>query len=145
MATQTLLQYLEAGAGVAAMHRRQVETFLAAEAITEMDLVAVDLSKSDDSDKALYIVQADSGTATAKLAVGFALNSAAAGEKVDVCVAGICQANVDGATAQGDFLCIGSTAGQAGVFAESIAAPIIAIASEADTSNEATVFVIKQF
>ena len=66
-------------------------------------------------------------TATAKLAVGFALNSAAAGEKVDVCVAGICQANVDGATAQGDFLCIGSTAGQAGVFAESIAAPIIAI------------------
>jgi hypothetical protein len=159
MSTQNIIQYLETSqynalpsggttsVGVGAMNRRQVETFIAAEAIAANDLVSLDLSKTSDGDKGIYIVKADTGTATDKCAIGFALNGAtAAGETVDVTVAGIHEsANVDGATAAGDTLCIGSTAGRASIYLNTDVVPIIAIAAEADTANVATVFVIKQF
>lgn len=157
MATNTILQSLnpvEDGSGVTSSFRRQIESFIAAEAIVANDLVAVDLSQTEDGDKALYVVQADTGTATDTLAVGFALTDAASGEVVDVTVAGIhVSANVDGATAAGSRLIVGSTAGRASVAADIDEGgsatveqrPIIAIAAEADTSNVATVFVLKQF
>lgn len=159
MSTQNIIQYLETSqynalpsggttpVGVGAMNRRQVETFIAAEAIAANDLVSLDLSKTGDGDKGIYIVKADTGTATDKCAIGFALNGAtAAGETVDVTVAGIHEsANVDGATAAGDTLCVGSTAGRASIYANTDVVPIIAISAEADTANVATVFVIKQF
>lgn len=167
MATQNLIQYLETeqynalpgqsnvAVGISAMNRRQVETFIASEAIAANDLVSLDLSKTNDGDKGIFIVKADSGTATDSCAVGFALNEAtAAGEKVDVTIAGIhVSANVDSATAAGSRLIVGSTAGRASVAADIVESgsatvaqrPLIAIAAEADTANVATVFVIKQF
>ena len=146
MATQSLIQYLEAGNGASTMNRSQVETFLASEAIAAGDLVSMDLSKLNDGDKALYVSKADTGTATDTCAIGFALNAAALGEKVDVTIAGIhVSANVDGATVAGSKLCAGSTAGRAAIYVNTDVLPIVAIACEADTANVATVFVLKQF
>lgn len=167
MATQNLIQYLETeqynalpgqpnvGVGVSAMHRRQVETFIASEAIAANDLVSLDLSKTADGDKGIFVVQANTGTPTDSCAVGFALNGAtAAGEKVHVTIAGIHEsANVEAATVAGSRLTVGGTAGRASVapdIDEGGAAvlkqqPLIAIAAEAHTANVATVFVIKQF
>lgn len=159
MATQNLIQYLETeqynalpgqsnvAVGISAMNRRQVETFIASEAIAANDLVSLDLSKTNDGDKGIFIVKADTGTGTDSCAVGFALNAAAdAGEKVDVTIAGIhVSANVAGTTAAGSPLTAGSTAGQAAVYTAAALYPVIAIAAEADTANVATVFVIKQF
>jgi hypothetical protein len=161
MATSTLLQYLEPtdGSGVALgvtpSNRRQVETFIASEAIAANDLVSLDLSKTDDGDKALYVVKADTGTATDTFAVGFALDAAAAaGDNIQVTIAGVHKdANVDGSTAAGTRLVVGSTAGRASIAVDineggsgTVAQrPIIAVAVEADTANVATVIVIKQF
>jgi hypothetical protein len=159
MSTQNIIQYLETSqynalpsggttsVGVGAMNRRQVETFIAAEAIAANDLVSLDLSKTGDGDKGIYIVKADTGTATDKCAIGFALNGAtAAGETVDVTVAGIhVAANVASTSGAGLSLCVGSTAGRASLYTNTDVVPIIAISAEADTSNVATVFVIKQF
>ena len=147
MATQSLIQYLEAGNGASTMNRSQVETFLASEAIAVGDLVSMDLSQLNDGDKALYVSKADTGTATDTCAIGFALNAATAvGDKVDVTIAGIhVSANVDGATVAGSKLCAGSTAGRAAIYVNTDVLPIVAIACEADTANVATVFVLKQF
>ena len=156
MATNTLIQKLDSdgNVSVATSHRSQYETFIASETIAANDLVAVDFGKSSDADKALYVVQADSGSATDKCAVGFAVNGGAAGALIKVTVSGIHEsANVDGSTVQGSRLIVGSTAGRAGLAADineggaSVVAqfPIIAIACEADATNVATVFVLKQF
>ena len=167
MATNTLIQYLETerfgslpgdpaeAVPVSAMNRRQVETFVASEAIAAGDVVSLDLSKTADGDKGIFVSKADTGTATDRAAVGVALAAAAAeGDKVEVCVRGVCEANVDGATAAGDLLQISSTAGRLeprtvavdeGGAAQFDLYPIVAIASEADTANVATVFVYKQF
>jgi len=157
MATQNIIQYLETeqynalpgqsnvAVGVAAMNRRQVETFIASEAITANDLVSLDLSKTSDGDKGIFVAQANS-TGTDKCAIGFALNDAEEGETVDVTIAGIhTSANVDAAVVAGDSLCVGATSGQADVYEAGFTFPIIAIAAEADSTNVATVFVIKQF
>jgi hypothetical protein len=158
MATNTILQSLNdsvAAAGISSSNRRQVETFIASEAIAANDLVSLDLSKTDDSDKGLFVVKADTGTATDSCAVGFALEAATgAGEPIKVTIAGIhVSANVDAATAAGSRLVAGTTAGRASVAADideggsaTVAQrPLVAIAAEADTANVATVFVIKQF
>jgi len=146
MATNTIIQYLESGNGVATSHRSQVETFIAAETIAANDLVSLDLSQSIDGDKSLKITKADTGTATDTCAIGFALNGGAAGDKIDVTVAGIhISANVNGAVVAGSKLCAGATAGQAAIYVNTDVLPIVAISAEADTANVATVFVIKQF
>ena len=158
MSTQNIIQYLETSqynalpsggttsVGVGAMNRRQVETFIAAEAIAANDLVSLDLSKTGDGDKGIYIVKADTGTATDKCAIGFALNGAtAAGETVDVTVAGIHVAANVATIGAGASLCVGSTAGRASIYTNTDVVPIIAISAESDTDNVATVFVIKQF
>ena len=158
MATQNIIQYLETeqynalpggsnvAVGVAAMNRRQVETFIAAEDIDANDLVALDLSQTSDGDKGIFVVKADTDTATDKCAIGFALADALDGETVDVTIAGIhTSANVDAATAAGSSLCVGATDGQADVYEAGFTVPIIAIAAEAAATNVATVFVIKQF
>jgi hypothetical protein len=155
MATNTILQYLDSTAsdgssyGVSASNRRQIQKFIAAEAITANDLVSLDLSQSADGDKGLFIVKADVGTGTDSCAIGFALDSAtAAGEEVRVTIAGIHEnANVAAATAAGSPLCVGSTAGRAAVYTASVLYPVIAIAAEDDSAvtNQATVCVLKQF
>jgi hypothetical protein len=167
MATNTLIQYLETerfgslpggsteAVPVSAMNRRQVETFVASEAIAAGDVVSLDLSKTADGDKGIFVSKADTATATDRCAVGVALAAAAAaGDKVDVCVRGVCEANVDGATAAGDLLQISSTAGRLeprqiavdeGGAATFNLFPIVGLATEADVANVATIFVYKQF
>ena len=152
MATSTLLQYLQSTdgdgntVGVTPSNRRQVERFIASSAMAENDLVALDFSKTADGDKALYIIKADDSLIS-QVAIGFALNAAtAAGDEVNVTIAGINEsANVVNTTAAGDRLIISSVAGQAKVVTPSDIVPIVAVAVEADAANVATVFVLKQF
>ena len=152
MATSTLLQYLQgtdgsgAALGVTPSNRRQVERFIASSAIAANDLVALDFSKTADGDKALYIIKADDSLIS-QVAIGFALNAAtAAGDEVDVTIAGIHEsANVVGTTAAGDRLTISSVVGQARTYVAGDNTAILAVAVEADTANVATVFVLKQF
>ncbi len=159
MASQNLLQRLDVaadttGSSANASDRRIEEVFIAAEAITLGDAVSLDMSQTADSDKALKVVKADTGTATDKLCIGVALASVSAGDSLRVCIRGFCEANVAGATVAGDLLQIGSTAGQLAVRTVAVDEggvatfdlyPIVAIASEEDTANIATVYVYPQF
>ena len=162
MATSNLLQCLNEGAdfGVSTSARRVVETYIAGETVAVGDAVSLDLSETEDGDKALKVVQSDSGTDTDRAFVGIVLRSAepsgalTAGARVEVVVGGPAEANVDGATAAGNLLQIGSTAGRLAVREVNVdeggAAtfslyPIAAIAAEADVANVATVFVYRQF
>jgi hypothetical protein len=105
MATNTTLQYLEstgedafgasASLGANVSNRRQVETFIASAAIAAGDAVAFDLSQTDDNLRSLRVLKADTGATTSKCFVGIALNPAAAeGDRVNVCLAGPCVANI---------------------------------------------------
>jgi hypothetical protein len=152
MATSTTLQYLDhqnsdsETYGITASNRRQVETYIAGAAIAANDLVAFDFSKTTDAEIALTVVKADSGSANSIAVVGFALAGAAAGEKIDITVAGIHEsANVAGAVAKGDRLSISAVAGQADTYVNSDTVPVIGYAVEDDTANVASVMVIKQF
>jgi len=123
MATSNLLQCLNEGAdfGVSTSARRVVETYIAGETVAVGDAVSLDLSETEDGDKALKVVQSDSGTDTDRAFVGIVLRSAepsgalTAGARVEVVVGGPAEANVDGATAAGNLLQIGSTAGRLAV------------------------------
>lgn len=174
MATSTLIQNLDSTAfessktvpgsytqispkGVS--HRLQTEVFLASATVAKNDAVAFDLSKSEDGDKTLYVIKADTDVATSTCVVGIVLGSAetdgslTAGSKVLVLVSGIASASVDGATVAGSRLVAGATAGQLALAADIVESgsatvvqrPIVAIAVEADTANVAKVFFIKQF
>jgi hypothetical protein len=161
MATSTLIQNLNStyvdgfgasvGSGTATSHRGQLETFIASSTVVVGDAVALDLSKSLDGDKMLYVLKADTDVATATTVVGIVTGSAqtdgalTAGSKVTVCVSGLVLANVDGATVAGSTLCVGATAGQLAVYTNASVQPIVAIAAEADTANYAKVVFIKQF
>ena len=151
MATTDIIQYTQAGEGVDVMSRRTEQTFVASAAISAKDAVAYDFSQSVDGDKALYVIKADIDTATSKCFAGIALADAAAGELVRVCVRGICEANVAGATVAGSLLQVGSTAGQLDVRTVAVDEggsatfnlyDIAAHACEADATNVATVFVV---
>jgi hypothetical protein len=157
MASATYLQSLDSvyedgtSRGITPSNRRQIESFIPSEVIVINDLVALDFTPlTTDGDMALYVVQADNATIS-QAAIGFALEGATAadvlaGKAIKVTIAGIHEsANVAGATAAGDRLKIGPAAGQAAVYVGGDNVPIVAIATEADTANVATVFVIKQF
>ena len=151
MATTDIIQYTQAAAGADVMSRRSVQTFIASAGIAARDAVAYDFSQAVDGDKALYVLKSDTGTATSKCFAGIALDTAAAGEKVRVVVRGIAEANVDGATAAGSIMQVGSTAGRLDIRTVAVneggAATfnlydVAAHATEADTANVATVFVV---
>ena len=66
MATNTLIQKLfasdESGVGedsVKISNRQEVETFFASEALSDGDLVCLDISKSSDGDKMSYVKKLD--------------------------------------------------------------------------------------
>lgn len=146
MATNTIIQYLETGVGVEAMNRRQVETYLAAEAITAKDVLALDITQTEDGDKMIHVVKADGNDADRKAFVGVALTDAASGETVDVCVAGICEAKTDGSVTKGSALSLFDTnPGEFKNYAAADTLPAVAYACEDDTADVATVMVIKQF
>ena len=157
MATNTIIQNLNTelysaypggsteSVPTSSMNRRQTETFWASAAIVAGDFVALDFSKTADGDKALYVLKSDAASGQKVCVVGVALAGAASGEKVEVCIAGICDANVDAATVAGSMLGFGATAGRAAIITNTDVKPIVAIACEADTANIATVCVLKQF
>ena len=64
MATNTLLQYLQSddGSGVALgitpSNRRQVERFIASGTIAAGDIVCLDITKTADGDKSLFVTKA---------------------------------------------------------------------------------------
>ena len=155
MATSTLLQYLQAddGDGVALTgspsHRRQVERFIASAAIAEGDAVSFDTSKSADSQKTLYVVSASTGAITSKCFIGVALETAAAGDEINVVISGLAIANVAAGNAAsagvplmistgGDFVdySAGSVLQNAAISCEALAAT---------TAGKASVIVFKQF
>ena len=88
MATSTLIQFLEPGEGASTSNRSQTETFLAAGTITAGDWVAFDLSQTG-ADKCLHVIQSAAG-AVGGTVCGVALQSAVAGDKIDVCIGGFC-------------------------------------------------------
>ena len=151
MATSTLVQYLSTGVGTDVSHRGQTEVFLASSTVAVGDAVALDLSKTADGDKTLFVVKADTDVATATAVVGIVLGSAqtngtlTAGSKVLVAVSGLATANVDAATVAGAPLTVGATAGQLAIYTAASVYPVVAIAAEADTANFAKVMFIKQF
>ena len=117
MATSTDIQYLggvgdpTSGNDASQSYRTQIETFLAAGAIAVGDCVAFDTSKTGYQ-QVLYVIEATE--AAGSLAVGIALTAAAAaGDPVQVCVAGYCAvANVATGVTAGQRLYQSSTAGR---------------------------------
>ncbi len=158
MATQNIIQYLETtqykaiksggtvAVGVEAMNRRQVETFIASEAIVAGDALSLDLAQAENGDKAIHVMKADTGTNAKRCGIGIALADAASGETVNACIAGICQAKVKAGTAVGDRLSIfNTTAGVLEPYQNTFEDPILAVAGAAESGGKAIVFVIKQF
>jgi hypothetical protein len=112
----------------------QTLQMIAGGSITAGDVVAFDTSQSGE-DRVQVVVQA-AGVATVgnARAIGFAQTSAVAGEAFPVVVGGyFANANVDG-----------GTAGQAALAAAASTAPVLAVALEADTTNVAAVYVLRQ-
>lgn len=151
MATSTLIQYLAPGEASDTSHRRQVETFIAGGTIAALDVVGSDTSKTG-ADKALYVIQAANVATGNPLAVGVALNAAAAGEAVRVVVAGyVADVNCAGGTigAAGLPLSAGKTAaGEVDASAASDTAGCFAVSLEAKgatTANKVAIMVKKQF
>ena len=166
MATQNLLQRLDSaedttGSSTNASNRRIEEVFIASEAITAGDFVCLDLSKSADSDKILFVKKLNT-TAITSLGVGVAIATVAADENVRVCIRGMISANVATGVVQGDRLVSSSTAGRAevapsyrsdqkegsggaGAGAVTQQRSIVAFAVADEDANAATVYVYSQF
>ena len=155
MATNTLLQYLQAddGSGTALTgspsHRRQVERFIASAAIAEGDAVSFDTSKSADSQKTLYVVSADTGAATSKCFVGVALEAAtAAGDEINVVISGLAVANLASGGASAGVPLMITTGGDFVDYDPASVLQNAAITCEArgaTTAGKASVIVFKQF
>jgi hypothetical protein len=161
MATNTLLQYLESAdsSGTAyssaTSHRRQIETFIASGAVAIGDVVSFAFaSAANPGDAVLQVKKAVAD----KHCVGVAISAAADGEKVDVCIAGVCEATVAGKNnagnagiTSGDFLSLGNEAGTFYKTTIGTDAGVDAIAVDDKTSaaSEAnlikTVILIKKF
>jgi len=167
MATQNLLQRLDSaadttGSSVNVSDRRIEEVFIASEAISAGDFVCLDLDKSDNSDKALYVKKL-TVTPISSLGIGVAIAAAGIGENIRVCIRGMISANVDTGINQGYRLIGSSTAGRAvvapsyrsdqkegsggaGAGAVTQQAHILAIAVGASGgTNVATVYVLPSF
>ena len=154
MATSTLLQKLFAsdeGASVGAdsvlvSNRRQVETFIASEAISDGDFVCLDLAKSTDGEKLLYIKKLNSGAGATVLAIGVADEAIGSGEQGTVVIKGFKKdANVATGGNTGDRICGSSTGGRATQYANSQTQVIIGYQLEAASGNQADVVIVKQF
>ena len=154
MATNTLLQYLQAddGNGVALTgspsHRRQVERFIASSAIAEGDAVSFDTSKTADSQKTLFVLPASTGAQTSKCFVGVALNAAEANEELNVVISGLAIANLASGGASAGVPLMISTGGDFVDYDPASVLQNAAITCEArgaTTAGKASVIVFKQF
>jgi len=116
MATSTLIQKLDSGAefGAATSNRSQTEAYLAGAAVAAGDWVMFDSGQAG-ADRTLFVIQAAAGVATGAPVIGVALNAAtAAGQRVNVCVAGYVDAAAITTGIVADTpLCVDTTAGRA--------------------------------
>lgn len=140
-----MLQFLDTGTGAATAAKREVETFIAGAAITALDWVMIDTSKTD-SDRAIYAIQADTSFSLGNpLVVGVALDSAAAaGDKVRVVVAGYVEgaAVANAVNAAGIALVVdNTTAGRAVALAATDTCQPCGVSLEAASGNKADVLV----
>lgn len=157
MATNTLIQKLyasdESGVGETGFtqsNRRQIETFIASATITAGQVVGADLTKTGGARlqfvKPVAIVANGNG-----LAIGVALKGAAAGERVDVVVAGYCEKlNCHGAVVAGNMLTAGlGTVGSVDGRTNTDIAPAFGIALEASAVvsgvDVTAAYIYKQF
>ena len=154
-------------ATTSASARRQVETFVAGEAIAVGDFVALSFAETADGEKGLVVKKAKSNDTDIICVVGVAIEAATTAETssdggttndrtklIKVVTAGLVDgANVDGSTTKGDRLTSSTTAGRAivatyigdGSGAAAIDLPqIFAIACEDDAANKALVYVLPQ-
>ena len=154
----TLLQRLDAsadttGSSVYASNRHLEEVFVAAEAVSAGDFLCLDLSKTSNPDKLLFVKKANNGAAATGLCCGVAIADAGAGENVRVLIRGIVSANVATGVAAGDRLALSSTGGRAEPLPDIDEAgaavvplvPIVAYAITAESSNASDVYVFPQF
>jgi len=151
MADSTLIQSLIIGATADQSHRRQIETFLAGGTIVAGDVVSSEPSKTGP-DKALYVIQAANVATGNALAIGVALDAAAAGDRVRVVVSGYvegvnCTAGTIGAA--GLALSAGKgAAGQVNASANTDLAGCFGVSLEAKgatTANKVAMMVKPQF
>ena len=153
MASATYLQSLDAtyedgtSRGVTPSNRRQTEIFIASAPIVAGDAVSFDTSQTADGDKTLYVLPADTGAQTSKCFVGIALEAAAAGDQIRVCVAGVCDANIKaGESATPGINLMIETGGEMQDYDAGSVLQNACISCEArQTDGKATVIVFKQF
>lgn len=106
MATNTMLQTLNAAAvgGLeSASNRRQVETFIAADAIAIGDVVMFDVSQTGP-DRVLFVKKGTQVATGNGLCIGVAIEAAAAGEDVRVVVAGYVDVSSHGTVTSANML-----------------------------------------
>ena len=152
MATNTLLQYLQSddGSGVALTghpsNRRQVERFIASGTIVAGDIVCLDITKTADGDKSLFVTKANTTSGNTTLTIGVALDAAEANDELNVVIRGLAKnANVATGGGIGDRIVGSGTAGRATQYASSSSQAVLGYQLEAAVSNEADVWIIKQF
>lgn len=169
MATSTLIQYMESaqvtglgvsvGVGTKTMDRSQIETFVAKETLLVGDFVAFDYAATAAGDVTLGVFKADGNSSPVRTPFGVVVGAAGtnglltAGNKVNVCISGVCTAlvgdNAGAGNAIGTILQITNTAGQADAATAANAQPVCAILAEtvaaAAGATQKRVVVIKQF
>tara|TARA_R100000664_G_C2758344_1_gene147127 strand:+ start:1981 stop:2439 length:459 start_codon:yes stop_codon:yes gene_type:complete len=152
MATNTLLQYLQStdgdgvALGITPSNRRQVERFIASSAIAAGDIVALDITKTADGDKSLFVVKADTSKGETTLTIGVALEAAEADAELNVVIRGLVKdANVASGGAVGDRIVGSGTAGRATQYAAGSSQAVLGYQMAAAAANKADVFIIKQF
>ena len=153
MATNTLLQYLQSddgdgvALGVTPSNRRQVERFIASAAIAAGDVVCLDITKTADGDKSLFVTKADTGSGDTTLTIGVALDAAtAANDEINVVIRGFVKdANVATGGAIGDRIIGSNTAGRATQYSASSSQAILGYQLAAASGNKADVWIIKQY
>ena len=160
MATSTLLQKLDIldsdgnAYGVNTSNRRQIEWFIADAAIGLGDSVTFDAVDSGGAECTIKVIESPANKST----IGVALDAAAAaGDKIRVCLAGICEAQVEGkdqsgnaAINAGDYLCVGAVAGtfyKYGHHANDKIPTAIAVdnVGSGDAAAQKTIIMLKQF
>lgn len=135
--------------GAPAGTRRESVTYIANGTIVEGDVVMFDPSKTG-TDRALFVIQAGNVGTGNPLACGVALRAAAAGERVEVVIAGYVEGvNCAGGTiASGAALSAASTAaGEVETAAPGDTAGIFGVAVEAKgavTANKVAILVKRQ-
>jgi hypothetical protein len=155
MAGSTLLQCLNDGSdfGPSTTNRRQTEIFLASATVVVGDAVSLDFSKTEDSDKALYVKQTKIDEATQDCCIGVVLRSVetdgalTAGSRIEVVTRGIVRTKVHTDTNAAGHVMIGTgTVGQLGPNGAAASQyPTVGVSAAAQADGYAMVYIFNNF